>query len=63
MNPENLTMLDISISKGYAYATEREKELRALMMEGMTLHGIIKNAYQEGFLAGFTYRLTGGNDD
>ncbi len=58
---ENLTMLDIAIKQGYGYATKME-QIYATELRGISKHAVIKNAYQDGFLAGFTYKLTGDKD-
>lgn len=60
MNPDNLTLLQIAIAKGYKYATEHETIMsESIRFEGTSLHAVLRNAYQQGYLDGFTHRLTG----
>ena len=57
---EQLTMLGIASREGYDFATNNICIMQDLMQhEGMTYHAVIKNSYQQGFLDGFKYRLTG----
>lgn len=48
------TLEDIAIEQAHEYATER--------WNGDVAYPIAKNAYQDGFLAGFAYRMGGGID-
>jgi hypothetical protein len=57
------TIADEAISRGYDYAEVMVKQVNELRADGVTLRSIIKQAYQEGFLAGVAYRLTGGTND
>lgn len=60
MNSENLTMLDWASIKAHDYADDNEDTFVMLRQdEGISMHAILKNAYQAGFVAGFTYKLTG----
>lgn len=60
MNPEELTMLDRARIKAHDFADKYEDSFVMLRQdEGMSIHAILKNAYQNGFLDGFKYRLTG----
>ena len=62
-DPENLTMLDIARIQAHNYADENEDLVVMLRQdEGMSIHAILKNAYQMGFMGGFTYKLTGDKD-
>ena len=51
------TLTDEAIHRGHNYADAREDETVMLMREGMTFHGALKNAYQEGFLHGFEHKF------
>lgn len=60
---ENLTLLDIARIQAHNYADNQEEIVEMLQHdEGVSLHAILKNAYQQGFMGGFTYRLTGDKD-
>ena len=59
---DNLTIQNEAIKRGNAYADHWEKVI-ITEREGLSLHAIIKNAYQDGFLKGVAYRLSGGEDD
>ena len=61
---DNLTIQNEAIKRGNAYADKEEETVEMLRHdEGVSLHAIIKNAYQDGFLKGVAYRLSGGEDD
>jgi hypothetical protein len=51
------TVADEAIHRGVNYAEHMMKLLMDLKEEGMTMHGILKNAYQEGFLHGFEHKF------
>ena len=58
--PINLpwTVADEAIHRGMNYAKANEEIMRESMrFEGATLHAILKNAYQEGFLHGFEHKF------
>ena len=60
MTTENLTMLDIARIQAHNYADDHEDTIVMLRQdEGMSIHAILKNAFQQGYMAGFTYKLTG----
>ena len=57
---EDLTMLEKARVKAHDYADDHEDTVVMLRQdEGMSIHAILKNAYQQGYLDGFKYRLTG----
>ena len=57
---ENLTLLDRARIQGHNFADDWEERIQMLIDdEGMSIHAILKNAYQMGFMGGFTYKLTG----
>ena len=49
-----ITLEDIAIEKGHEYAQER--------YGNDSSYRVAKNAYQDGFLAGFAFRMGGGID-
>ena len=52
------TVADEAIHRGMNYATANEKIIAELRRdEGVRLHAILKNAYQEGFLHGFEHKF------
>ena len=52
------TIQDEAIHRGMNYAEFWEKDIKELIQdEGMSLHAILKNAYQEGFLHGFEHKF------
>jgi hypothetical protein len=52
------TIQDEAIHRGMNYATANEKIIAELRRdEGVRLHAILKNAYQEGFLHGFEHKF------
>lgn len=54
------TLLDIAINRGYIYSQEYDPcSGRVVDKEG---HAYLKQGYVEGFLAGFAYRMGGGNE-
>lgn len=56
------TVLDEAIHRGNNYAKDKEAEFLILKQdEGMTLHAMLKNAYQEGFLHGFEHKFDNTN--
>ena len=60
---ENLTMLDIARIQAHNYADDHEDTIVMLRQdEGMSVHAILKTAFQHGYMAGFTYKLTGDKD-
>ena len=57
---ENLTMLDRARIQGHNFADDWEERIQMLIDdEGMSIHAVLKNAFQHGYMAGFTYKLTG----
>jgi hypothetical protein len=48
---------DEAIHRGTNYAQAKHEISKELWMEGASLEGIIKNAYQEGFLHGFEHKF------
>lgn len=55
-----ITVYDQAIFSAIKYTDKNEEVFKMLMRdEGFTFNGVIKNSYQEGFLAGFAYRLGG----
>ena len=49
---------DEASHRGNNYAKHWIEETKVLMRdEGMTLHAVLKNAYQEGFLHGFEHKF------
>jgi hypothetical protein len=56
------TIHDEAIHRGMNYATANEKIIAELRRdEGVRLHAILKNAYQEGFLHGFEHKFDNTN--
>ena len=51
------TIQDEAIHRGMNYADYMDKQLRALREDGVTVHALLKNAYQEGFLHGFAHKF------
>jgi hypothetical protein len=51
---EGVSLADIAIIKGHEYAKERAYNNRVL-------YGDMKDAYKEGFLQGFAFRMGGGH--
>ena len=51
----DVSLLDIAITKGHAYAN-------ALAPNSRVLYGDMKDAYKEGFLQGFAHRMGGGHE-
>lgn len=59
-NDDNLTLLEKARVKAHDYADDNEDTVVILRQdEGMSIHAILKNAYQQGYLDGFKFRLTG----
>jgi hypothetical protein len=53
---------DEAIHRGHNYASANTLITQDLMREeGLTFHGALKNAYQEGFLHGFTHKFDDNN--
>jgi hypothetical protein len=50
------TVADEAIHRGMNYATANEKIIQT-ELRGISLHAILKNAYQEGFLHGFEHKF------
>ena len=50
----DVSLADIAIVKGHEYANARAPN-------NVRLYGDMKDAYKEGFLAGFAFRMGGGN--
>ena len=49
---------DEAIHRGVNYAKDKHEEFILLMREqGVPLHAVLKNAYQEGFLHGFEHKF------
>jgi hypothetical protein len=49
---------DEAIHRGNNYAECWAKDIKELMRdEGVSMHAILKNAYQEGFLHGFEHKF------
>jgi hypothetical protein len=48
---------DEAIHRGTNYAQAKHEISKELWMEGASLEGIIKQAYQEGFLHGFEHKF------
>ena len=48
---------DEAIHRGTNYATAKYAIVKELLNEGASLEGIIKQAYQEGFLHGFEHKF------
>lgn len=60
MNAENLTLLDKARIKAHDYADDNEDTVVMLRQdEGVSIHAILKNAYQQGYLDGMKFKLTG----
>jgi hypothetical protein len=56
------TIADEAIHRGHNYATANTLIMQDLKREeGMTLHAMLKNAYQEGFLHGFEHKFDNNN--
>ena len=55
------TVEDEAIHRGMNYAEYWEQDIKDLLKEGMSLHAILKNAYQEGFLHGFEHKFDNTN--
>ena len=51
---EGVSLADIAIIKGHAYAN-------ALAPNSRVLYGDMKDAYKEGFLQGFAHKMGGGH--
>ena len=52
------TIQDEAIHRGTNYASDKREEFILLMREeGVPLHAVLKNAYQEGFLHGFEHKF------
>jgi hypothetical protein len=52
------TIVDEAIHRGMNYANDNLESIILLRKdEGMQLHAILKNAYQEGFLHGFEHKF------
>jgi hypothetical protein len=47
---------DEAIHRGMNYATANERIIQT-ELRGISLHAILKNAYQEGFLHGFEHKF------
>jgi hypothetical protein len=50
------TVADEAIHRGVNYADEWEPMIRS-ELRGISIHAILKNAYQEGFLHGFEHKF------
>jgi hypothetical protein len=63
MNPKYrpLTIQDEARNQGYAYGYEKHEIIKELWMQGASLEGILKQAYQEGFLKGFAHKFDNTN--
>lgn len=60
--PFRWTVLDEAIHRGVNYADVNMPVLVELRRdEGVTLHAMLKNAYQEGFLHGFEHKFDNTN--
>ena len=57
------TVEDEAIHRGVNYAEYWERNVKDLLKEGVSLHAILKNAYQEGFLHGFEHKFDQHNYD
>jgi hypothetical protein len=51
----DVSLADIAIVKGHEYANARAPN-------NVRLYGDMKDAYKEGFLAGFAHRMGGGHE-
>lgn len=51
------TLADEAIHRGVNYADAMVEQVKELRADGLTLHGALKNAYQEGFLHGFEHKF------
>ncbi len=52
---------DEAIHRGMNYADSMVDIVKDLRADGLTLHGALKNAYQEGFLHGFEHKFDNHN--
>ena len=52
---------DEAIHRGYNYAEEVHDEMIQAMREGMNFHAVIKQAFEDGFLTGFTHKFDDTN--
>ena len=56
------TIQDEAIHRGVNYAEYWEDAVKEMMQhEGLSLHAILKNAYQTGFLHGFEHKFDNTN--
>ena len=51
------SIYDEAIHRGVNYANVTEKLIADLRNDGMTMHGILKTAYMEGFIHGFEHKF------
>ena len=59
-NDDNLTLLEKARLNAHNYADDHEDTVVMLRQdEGMSIHAILKNAYQNGYIDGFKLKLTG----
>lgn len=56
----NWTVEDEAIHRGMNYAEEMAKVYKE-MEEFVSMHAVLKNAYQEGFLHGFAHKFDNTN--
>ncbi len=56
----DVSLADIAIVKGHNYAHEYNPSTGKATMKSN--YGEIKKAYQDGFLAGFAFRMGGGHE-
>jgi hypothetical protein len=58
---KDITLYEIALVKSYAFTQEYNPY--SGRVEDRDGYRFLKEGYIEGFLAGFTHRLTGGNDE
>lgn len=51
------TVQDEAIHRGFNYATDNQEQIKELMRDGVALHSVLKQAYQEGFIHGFEHKF------
>jgi hypothetical protein len=54
------TVADEAIHRGVNYANEWEQIIKT-ELRGISIHAMLKNAYQEGFLHGFEHKFDNTN--
>lgn len=54
------TFEDVAIERGHKYATEATKHLRIV---NRAYYAELREAYEKGFLDGFTHKMGGGHGD